>query len=195
MAARKAKTVLSGEVIIAIDADDETAETLSELLIASLDAHQGVKVRLAFLANEDGGDEEEEEADEDEADEDEEEEAEEADDDSDEEGYTEEDLKALGLAELKELAEEYDVDTAKVKGKAKLVAAILEAQDGDEEAEEEEDDEDEDEDDEDVIDEDALNEMALPALKKLAKEQGVTVKVGMKKDALIEAILELAEEE
>lgn len=69
-----------------------------------------------------------------------------ASDDDEDEPYTEEDLEALDKSDLKEAAEEFDVEfptRLTAKGKAKVIAAILEAQ---EEGDEEDDEDDEDED-------------------------------------------------
>lgn len=72
------------------------------------------------------------------------------DDELDEDEFTESILKKKSVGDLKELAEELEVDPVP-KTKPKLIAAILAAQDADED----EDDEDEDEeDDEDLDDED-----------------------------------------
>jgi hypothetical protein len=116
----------------------------------------------------------------------------------DEEGEEEgDDLAALGEAadeedadaqeRLTELAEEVELDPNDYDTWAELAEAIDEASG---EGDEEEGDGDEDE---EVLDEDALNEMSLPDLKTLAAEYEVKVSKGMKKDALVEAILDAAE--
>lgn len=187
--ARAKKIAVSGNVIIVIVADDESAEAIEAAYEAA--TPEGVEMAFAYTASmaADEDEEEEEEAEEEEEEDEEEDDEEEDDEEGEEESYSEADLKVMSLSELKALAEEYDIEG--VKGKANLVTAILEAQGGDEEEEEEEDDEEEEE-----IDEETLQAMSLPKLKAFAKENGVTIPRGIKQDALVDLILdELAEEE
>lgn len=115
--------------------------------------------------------------DEDEEEELEDEEVEEEDDEEDDgEPITVEDLDEMNLAELKELAEEWEVSTKPDKGKTKVTQAMLRKRLAAviEEAEEEEEDgdEDEDEEDEELTSED-LEAMTLAELKELAAENKV----------------------
>lgn len=124
-------------------------------------------------------------------DDDEDEEDDEDDDDDDEvEDYTEDDLKSKSLGDLKEIAEdEFEIDINGLK-KAQLIEAILEAQ---EEEEDDDDQSDEDDDDEDEgYTEDELNDMELDELKKIAKEEGITVTPRMRKATLVKAIFDVA---
>jgi hypothetical protein len=73
---------------------------------------------------------------------DEEEEEVEGEEEDEDESYSEKDLATLTLADLKEIAEELEIDPLP-RGRSKLTAAILEAQGGEEEAEEEEEEEEE----------------------------------------------------
>jgi len=138
--------------------------------------------------------EEEEEDNEDDDDEDDEDEA-----DEDVERLSKSDLQSHNLSELKELAEYWEVDPAPTT-KAKLVAAILEAQDDyfgdddeDEPEDEPEDESDEPEDDEDIeLDEDDLAKMSLKELRALAEEFDIEWE-GVKKAELVELIMENAE--
>ena len=190
MARTKKQPELEGDLVIVISADEDQAEAIEDALTSFLDDHEGLNVQFTVIGVE--SEDEEEESEDEEEDEEEEDESEE--DEEEEEGYTEEDLTAMSVAELKEVCEEFYIEPP--KGKANIVAAILEAQEeGDEEDEDEEEEEDEEEGDEEVIDEDALNAMSLAELKALAEEMEVEVPARTKKDALIELILEEASEE
>lgn len=128
--------------------------------------------------------------------------------DSDEEADIEETLEDLSLEELKELALALGMKKIKVKkmDEDDLIEAILEEDDEDiEEAleeilddEEEEEDEEEldEDDDEEEEDDDEMDyeEMSLKELKAEAKERGIKVTKGMKKEDLIEALEEDDEE-
>ncbi len=120
-------------------------------------------------------DEPEEEEDEDVEEEEVEDTDEEVDDEvEDEEGITIEDLDDMTLAELKELAEEWDVSTKPDKGKKKLGVAqmrrrLAEVIDG---ADDEEEEEDEEDDDESLTEED-LAELNLAELRDVADENDV----------------------
>jgi hypothetical protein len=144
--------------------------------------------------------------DEDEDDDDLDDEDDDLDDDDDDEDdlvdYTEADLKAKGIADLRSIAEEeFEIDTEGLK-KAQLIEAILEAQEEDSDDDDEDDDDlDDDEDDEDDEDDDEdedgytineLNEMELDELKSIAKEEGITVTPKARKATLVKAIFEVA---
>lgn len=135
----------------------------------------------------DDEDDEEDEEDEDEEYDEDDDESEDDDDESDDEsgGYTIEDLKAMKLAELQDIAENNKID---VEGfsKSEVIAALV-AQVDDEDEEEEPDEEDDDEDDEEgegfqeVTFEDLLK-MPVAELVRVAKDSGVKVPVAKKND-------------
>ena len=155
-------------------------------------AKSAASKRASKLVEEDDDDDDEDE-DEEIEEEDDEEEEEDDEDEEEEEGYSEDDLKGMSLKALKELAEEVGIDPVP-KGKANIIEAILELN----EEEDEDDDDDEDEEDEDEGDtwtEDELNELSLVELKSVATEYGLDVKRLKKKDAIVEAILALGDED
>ena len=101
------------------------------------------------------------------------------------EDYSKAELKAIEADEmLGELAEWWELEDSAT------ISDILEAQGG-----EEEDDSDDDEEDKEelVIDEDELEEMTLRQLRAIADQLGVD-HTGVKKDNLVDAIIEAAEE-
>lgn len=138
-------------------------------------------------------------------------------DEDDDEGVTEDELVALGKAAdkgdedatetLTEYAGQAELDPDEYETWAELATAIIEAlsegedeEDADEEEEEEESDDDDseeeeaEEEDDEVLDEDQLRAMALPELKEIAKEYGIKVPTKIKVDALVDLIIEAAEE-
>lgn len=136
-------------------------------------------------------DEEDEDTDEDEADEDDEEEDEDDEEgDEDEEGeYTREELEDLSLKELREIAKEEGHKLPDYRGldQEGLISLIL--------GEDDEEDGDDEDEEEIELDEDALRAMPLEELKALAKEIGVKVPARVKQPALVELILNAAEDE
>lgn len=148
-----------------------------------LEDNYRAKIGKVLALPEDEDDEDEDDEDDDDDIEDEDDESED-DDDDDEEAYTEEDLDELDNDELKEVAEEFDLDIPKRltdKGRAKLIDAILEAQE-----EGEEDDEDDEEEDDDESDYDSMSRKELIAE---IKERGLKAPRGAEEGDLI-AILE-----
>lgn len=125
-------------------------------------------------------------------DESEDEESEEEGDDEDEEPWTEESLGELSRDELKDLAEQYEIEFSPKTRDNTLIAAILEAQDAEEGEPEDEDEPEEEEesgdDDDEFWTEAELKAKAIGELKSIAKDYGITSK-GMGKSELIEAIL------
>jgi hypothetical protein len=117
--------------------------------------------------------------------------------------YTEDELNAMKLAELRALAREAGLDTATIKGKAALVDAILDIDFSDEDEDEDADDEAEDEeaDDEDEADDepegDEYEDLNRTELKKVITEEGLDVKVtrGMSDDDIRAAIREALPED
>lgn len=119
------------------------------------------------------------------------------DDDGDEddlEDYTESDLKALGIAELRKIAdEEFEIDADGLK-KAELIKEILDAQDEDSDDDDGDSDDDDDSDDEDDEGDDEgytleeLQDMDLAELKAIAKEEGVSYGPRTKRDKLEAAV-------
>lgn len=185
----------------------------------SLDTIKKAEI-IDALASDEGEDEDEaEEDDEDEeyeededADDDEEsDEDEEGDEEDDEEeGYTREELEDMTLRDLRALAREY-YDAADVKGldQDALIDLLLgddeededadEADDEDEDYEEDEsedegDEDEEEEDGEEELTEDDLRKMSLAELKEVAGDIGITIPKSVKKDALVDLILESADE-
>src|SRR6478735_3329997 len=120
-------------------------------------------------------------------------EADESDDDDDDdaiEDYTESDLKSKSLADLKSIAEdEFEIDTEGLKNKAQVIEAILEAQD---EEGDDDDDDDSDDGDDDGYTEAELEEMDLDELKKIAKEEGITLGQRPRKATLVKEIFAVA---
>lgn len=139
----------------------------------------------------DSDDEVEAEEAEDEAEEEEEDEEEDDSDDEEGEELTEEDLEEMSLAELKELADEYEVSYPKVVKAPKLRQILIDELF--QEEEEEEVEEDEDVDSSDISPED-LDEMSLTELKELADSYEViipkAVKVGKLRQILLENLFD-----
>jgi hypothetical protein len=104
-------------------------------------------------------------------------------------GYTEAELNAMKLAELRALARESGLNVANLKGKAALVDAILDAEEN-----EDEDDEDAEEDEEadDEPEGDEYDDLNRNELKKVIAEEGLDIKVtrGMADDDIRAAIRE-----
>lgn len=128
------------------------------------------------------------------------EEPEEEEDEDDEEGDEEEyevpsleEVQAMKIGELREMAVELEFEEQKLK--SGILAEFEEKYGDEEEDEEEESDEDEEEDDEEDYTREELEEMELPELKKILKENGVKVPRGADQDTLIDLILEEDEEE
>lgn len=132
--------------------------------------------------DEDDTEDEDEDEDEDESEEDEDE-ADDDGDDDEEETYSEEELKEMPLGELRGLLRGWGIEPP--KGRAAMVTAALEAQEG--EADEDSEDEDEDEESE-FYTEDELSDMTISELRSIAKDNGIETR-GMKKGDLIEALL------
>lgn len=129
--------------------------------------------------------------------EDEDDEGDEDDDGDDDESYEESDLMEMGKDELAEVAGEFEVEFPNrltTAARKRVVAAILEAQDGDED----EDDDDDEDGDEDEYTREDLEAMDAAELKEAAEEVGADVPSGKltsaKKKKLIDAILEAQEE-
>lgn len=200
--------------------DDDAIEALTDLAgQADLDPDEyptwaKLAAALEELVDDDEDtdeDADDEDADED-ADEDDEDESEEADDDEgdDDDDVSPEEITAAGksadkgdedsIEMLTAVAEALDLDPDSFPTWAKLAKAINDAL-ADEDDDEEEDDEEEDADDEgeeeddDVteIDADTLNAMSLAQLREFAGEYEIEHK-GLTKKALIQAILDAAEE-
>jgi hypothetical protein len=207
MAKRTSKSLpnLDADILILVgeEADDEAVVSLIEQVEEVLTAFDGHNLRVvADLDLDDDSDEEDEDEEDEEGDEEdddaEDEEEEDEDDDEEEsdedepEEWSEEELAEADNDTLKSLLDYWEVEVDGRFSSKKAIAAILEAQ-----AEHfgEEADEDEDDEEEVELDEDALNEMSLKELKEVY-EQVVEEKParGMKKDALIEGILEMADE-
>jgi hypothetical protein len=151
------------------------------------DADDGVgfdKVPVSSDEDEDEELDEEEEFDSEEDEDDDSEEDEDEDEDEDE-PYTKSELTAMSAADLRDLAEEWELETIP-RSKSALIDAILAAQD------EDEDEEDEEEDDEESFDEDTLNAMSIRELRSIAEDFDVDTD-GVKKADLVEAILEAAD--
>jgi hypothetical protein len=137
----------------------------------------------------DEDDDEDDEDDEDEEEGEDEDDDEEDDEESDEdEPYTEDELAEMSLAELKEIAAEWEVEVKSGTRAKGYVKAILEAQ----EAMLEESD-DEDEDDEEEVTREDLEALSLSDLRKAAKEDyGIPAAdlKGLDKDAIIDLLFE-----
>lgn len=120
-------------------------------------------------------------------DEDGEEEDPEDDEDGEDEAEEEVDLTGMTLVELRAHAKTVGLTAADYKGLDKdgLIALI----NGDEDEDEDEEDG-EDEDDEDSITEEELKAKSIAEIKALAKEYSIKLKPGMKKEEIIDAILE-----
>ena len=127
-----------------------------------------------------------------------EEEAEPEEEEVDGEELTAEDLEDMKLSELKELAEEYDVEYAKGTKAPALRAILIEALFSDDEEEEAEVEEEGDEEGDELTPED-LEDMTLKELKELATEYEVefpkVVKAPKLREILIEALWSDDEEE
>jgi hypothetical protein len=199
---------LTDVAALADDGDDDAMASLTELAEeAGLDPDEyGTWAELAeALGSDDAEDDDEEEEAEDD------EEAEEEDDEADdeEEAIDVDELKALAkkadkgndesMEALTAVAEACELDPDEYGTWAELVTAIvdfLSADDEDEEAEEEEDEDGEEEEgdeDEAEIDLDTLNGMSLAQLREFAEEYDIEHK-GLTKKALIQAIVDAAEE-
>lgn len=171
-------------------ADEDVADASKSDLLDALYEEYGL--------NGDKKDDDADEDTEDEADEDtesEEDDEDEADEEEDEDGtYSKEDLEAMSLAELKALAKESEYTAADIRGldHDALVDLLLGEDEDEEEAEE---DEAEPEGDEEDLTEDDLKAMSLADLKALAKEYDIRLRAGMKKDDIVEAILDAGDEE
>lgn len=152
--------------------------------------------------------EEEEDEDEEEWEDEEEEEGDDEDEDEDdEEGVTVEDLDDMGLGELKELAEEWEVSTKPEKGKSRLTAAQMRKRLAaviEEAEEDEEEDEDEEEEEEDTLTVEDLDEMTLAELREVAEEndvklpkppKGKKLSAAKARKVLVEALFEADEDE
>lgn len=171
-------TIKKAEIIDALASDDEDEEE---------DEDEWEDEDEAEEDDEDSEDEDDEEADEDD-----EEEEEEDDDEGDE--YTREELEEMSLRDLRALAKESGYSAADVKGLDQ--DAIIDLMLGeDEEADEDEEEPEEDEESEDgeELTEDDLRKMSLAELKEVASDIEIDVPRGIKKDALVELILDSAE--
>lgn len=138
------------------------------------------RARVGSLLAEKGDADEDEDLDEDgEDDEDLDEDEDGAEEEGDGEEYTEDDLKELSVKDLKGVAEEFEVEVPEGKltppKKRALIAAILEAQGGE--------DEDEDEEGEDEEEGDDYDEWSVDDLKAELKQRGL--KVAGKRSVLI----------
>lgn len=170
------------------DADEVKAEKSKAVLVDTLlDDLYGVE-------DEDDEDEDDEPEDiEDDSDEDDEDDEEASDDEDEDESdedepFTEEELTDMTLAELKEIAAEWEIEVAKGARSKTYIKAILEAQEMEEDSEAD-DDEDEYEEDERA----ELEALTLPELRKKAKDDyGLTAREikGLDKDAILDLIFE-----
>jgi hypothetical protein len=142
-------------------------------------------------------DDDAEESDDDDEDESDEDDDDEDSDDEDGEGYSLEELKAMTLDDLQELAEENGVDVDGMS-KKQIVAALWEqaqeAAEGDDEDDDDEDDEEDEEESEEVleIDLDELPEWTIAQLLDLAAKTEVKIPVSKKKnkDWIVEKLTE-----
>lgn len=175
----------------------------------SLDTIKKAEI-IDALASEDEGEGEEDDEEYEEVEEADDEESDEEEEDDDEgEAYTREELEEMTLRNLRALAKESGFSADDIKGldQDALIDLMLEEEDedadeadeddedyeDDDESEEEGDEEEEDEDGEELT-EDDLNAMNLAELKEVASDIGITVPRGVKKPALIDLILESADE-
>jgi len=212
MAKRTNKKTLDATIQVVFnsdDVDDDVVEALEEALDELSESIDGLVVRFLIDASDESDDDDEDDDDLDDDDEDDDDLDDEDDEDDDEDEdededlndddeapiYTEDELADLDNADLKELLEYWEVELEGRFSAKKAIAAILDAQ-GEADKDDEDDEDDEDEDEYEEIDEDALNEMGLAELKALYEEvfEEAPAK-GMRKAALIEAILESAEED
>lgn len=125
-----------------------------------------------------------------------------ADELADTEEWDKESLGDLELAELKNVARQFDVEVAKGKKKNTYIKEILAAQeeaDEDEDEEDLEDDEldleDDEEEEEEGLTEEDIREMDASELKALAKDNGISLKGMKKSEAIDHLISELVEDE
>lgn len=132
-------------------------------------------------ADDDGDDDSEDDDEDDEDEDDEEEDDDEEEEDEEESDYTREDLEELTLTQLKKVAkEEFGESAASLKGlDTEQIIDLILGEEGDGE---------DDEDDEEGLSEDDLLAMSLAEVKTVAKENGVKVKPGMKKQEIIDAL-------
>lgn len=160
-------TALTIKVKIQAETDQYAASARPQTLLP-LDGAEGSEDEEDLEDEDDESEDEDDESEDDDEDDDEDE-----DEDDDDDAWDEESLADLDNDELKEAAEELDVAVPKkltAASKKKLIAAILEAQEGD-------DDEDEDEDEDDEDDEEVdYSSMELAELKKLCKERELATK-------------------
>lgn len=131
----------------------------------------------------------------------------EPDDDDEQQTFTLEEIHAMKIVELRELAVELGLEEQKVK--ANIIAELQEngyivdedEEDDDDEADDDEEVDDEEEDDEDEDEEDEgysreeLEDMTLAKLRKVAREEGLEVPKGADQDTLIDLILGEDEED
>lgn len=184
-----------------MDTDDIVGTALNVRTRVENSEQYGASAKPATLMPLDGDESDDEdlsEEDEDAEDADADDEAEDTDED---EEWDEESLGELEKTELKEVAEEYEIDFPSrltAAGKKKVIAAILEAQGGDED-EESSDEEDEDElwteeelaelDDDDLLEQAGEFELDADDYQKSKKVKG-KVRKTLDRDGLIAAILE-----
>lgn len=132
------------------------------------------------------------------ADEDEEEEEPEEEEDEDEDlsemGEMADDGDEDAMVALTEAAEEAGLDPDDYDTWSDLAAVLSESEEEDEEPEEDEEDEESEEEEEVEIDEETLSAMSIKALKELADEYDIDIDGLRKKDDIIAAIIEAAEE-
>lgn len=118
--------------------------------------------------------------------------------DDDDEDEDEVDLSEMNAKQLREYAEENDIELPAGKKSAASLLALIEAaqaeDDDEDEEDEEDDDEDEDEDEEDDEEEVDLDELDLKGLKAFAKEQDIDIS-GVKGTPKIRAAIQAALEE
>lgn len=172
--------------------DDDVKNASRDELIAAL-------LEIEFGSDEDDEDGEEESEDEDadeseddeEADDEDEEEDDGDEDDGDEDdGYTRDELIALKLSELKNLAVQMEIveDKKELKGwdNDQIADAIIAAQNGEESDDEEEDD---DEDGDVYYTEEEYREMNIEQLKAIADSSGIPYRKNVKQDKLIDILV------
>lgn len=194
-AGTKPSTGTAAEPVRELDEEKTRALSIAELraLASELGLEEqklksGILAELeekGFFDGEDADDEDEEEdVEEDDTDEDDEDEEDE--DDEEDDLPSRDELEEMDIKELRALAKTEGHKLADYKGldQEGLITLIL--------GEDEEDDED---DEEEEVDEDQLRAMPLDELKALAKEMGVRVPRNVKQPALVELILDAAEED
>ena len=176
--AEKSKSVLVDSLLDDLYGDDEDDEDLEDEDLDDI---------------EDDIEDDVEDADEEPEDDEEIESDESDDDDEDDEPYTEDELNDMSLAELKDIAAEWEIEVSKGARAKTYVKSILEAQEMEEDA-----DADADEDEYEEDDRAEMEALTLAELRKKAKEDyGLTARdvKGADKDAILDMIFESDDED